>query len=80
MQWHDNVVKIIYLNLALYTLITKNYTTIIRFPFKILENENTKYWDRTLLRDQSVVQNRRGIMLIDKQKKRILYRYCYNRF
>jgi hypothetical protein len=73
-QGHDQVGKIIHQKLAYkYGLLNKTMPYYKYIPNTILENEIIKlYWDRALITDKTIHNNRPDITLVDKASKKCI--------
>jgi hypothetical protein len=69
---HNNVAKILHHELAMKHGLIETNTPYYKYtPHTILENERYKlYWDRTIITDRTISNNRPDITLIDKVKKK----------
>ncbi|XP_050549514.1 uncharacterized protein LOC126910674 [Spodoptera frugiperda] len=68
---HDQVAAIIHQSLAIQTKLVSDKVPYYKYkPQAVLENEHFKlYWDRTIITDKTIYNNRPDITMLDKQKK-----------
>jgi hypothetical protein len=69
---HNNIDKILHHKLAMKRGLIETNTPYYKYtPHTILENERYKlYWDRTIITDRTISDNRPDITLIDKVKEK----------
>jgi hypothetical protein len=73
-QRHDQICKIIHQKLAYkYGLLNKTMPYYKYIPNTILENETKLYWDRSLITDKAIHNNRSGVTLVDKVSKSVYF-------
>jgi hypothetical protein len=74
-QRHEQVGKIIHQKLAYkFGLLNKTMPYYKYIPNTILENEIIElYWDRSLITDKTIHNNRSGVTLVDKVRKTVYF-------